>query len=59
MSSIPNSARDAGPVRFEIAGRADLKRAKQDKETGPAAAFTNYGLTALAVERILNRSRPV
>jgi hypothetical protein len=59
MSSIPNSARDAGPVCFEIAGRADRKRAKQDKELESASAFTNYGLTALAVERSLNRSRPV
>jgi hypothetical protein len=59
MSSIPNSARDAGRVRFEIAGRVDRKGAKQCKETGSAAAFTNYGLTALAVERTLNRSRPV
>jgi hypothetical protein len=59
MSSIPNSARDAGQVRFESPGRVDRKGAKQCKETGSAATFTNYGLTALAVERILDRSRPV
>jgi len=59
MSSIPNSTRDAGQVRLEIAGRVDRKGAKQGKETGSAAAFTNYGLTALAVERTLDRSRPV
>jgi|APFre7841882724_1041349.scaffolds.fasta_scaffold21033_5 hypothetical protein len=59
MSSIPNSARDVGQVCFEIAGRADRKGGRQDKETGSAAAFTNYGLTAQAVERSLNRSRPV
>jgi hypothetical protein len=59
MSSNPNSARDVGQVCFEIPGRADLEGARRDKETGSAAAFINYGLTALAVERILNRSRPV
>jgi hypothetical protein len=59
MSSIANAARDAGMVRFEIPGRVELEGAKQCKEAGLAAAFSNYGLTPLAVERILDRSRPV